>query len=141
MPSEDPRDKRLRSLAEEYRVMLESRPDANTLAYFAKQNREALMAIEGCTRIANLCMANDRDHELRLKEIHEIITTSIEPAILKHSEDIGRIQSETTLCIAAQERLDARFEAIGKWAAAIEAWAVKQGKPPQPKEPPNAGQN
>jgi hypothetical protein len=141
MQNDDHRDKRLRSLAEEYRVMLESRPDANTLAYFAKLNREALMAIEGCTRIVNICIASERDHELRLKEIFDIVTNSITPEILKLSEDIGRVQSETTLCIAAQERMDARFELLGKWAAAIEAWAVKQGKPPQPKENPSAGQN
>ena len=141
MPSDDPRDKRLRSLAEEYRVMLESRPDAHTLAYFAKQNRELSMAVEGCSRIANICMANDRDHQLQLNEIRDIVTNQVLPAILKQSEDFGALQSEHTLVMAAQERSDARFESMAKWAAAIEAWAVKQGKPPQPKEPTNASPN
>lgn len=141
MQSEDHRDKRLRSLAEEYRVMLESRPDANTLAYFAKQNREALMALDGCSRIANICMANDRDHETRLVEILGIINDTLKPALVSVRESLGALQSENTLIIAAQDKVVARMESMSKWAAAIEAWAVKQGKPPQPKENPNAGPN
>lgn len=141
MQSDDTRDKRLRSLAEEYRVMLESRPDANTLAYFAKQNREALMALDGCSRIANICMANDRDHETRLVEIISIINDTLKPAIVSVRESLGALQSEHSLIMAAQERSDARFDSMAKWAAAIEAWAVKQGKPPQPKENPSVSPN
>lgn len=129
--------KPLRSLADDLKASIHSRPDPNTLAWWERRYQEVLQAYKGASHSINLAVGNTRDHEARLKTFAEMLET-FKTELRDFRADLGELQSENTMLREENSTYRARIE---KWAADMERWAVKQGKPPQPKENPSAGQN
>ncbi len=129
--------KALRSLAEELKASIHSRPDPNTLAWWERRYQEVLQAYKGASHSINLAVGNTRDNEARLKTFTEMLE-NFKNELSDIRADLGALQAEN---VTLREDHSAYRSRIEKWAASMEAWAVKQGKPPQPKENPNAGQN
>lgn len=136
--ADDPLDnppKPLRSLAEELKASIHSRPDPNTLAWWERRFQEILQAYKGASHSINLSVANTRDNEARLKTFSDLLN-EFRSEILNMRADIGGLLSEVTLLREENAAYRARIEA---WAKNIETWAVSKGKSPQPKENTNAG--
>lgn len=127
----------LRSLADDLKASIHSRPDANTLAWWERRYQELLQAYRGANHSINLAVANTRDNEARLRTFAEMIE-EFKNELHGFRADIGSVLADNTLLREENASYRARIE---KWAMDMEKWANTKGKPPAPKENTNERTN
>lgn len=136
-----------KSLQEELKERLENKPDPWTIRWIKQQFdewaakfSEVIRAYRGVCHTINIMTSDIRDLIAgRRKQDERIDDIQSETAMT--SAHMGEVMAEITMLREEVVGLRSRNDAMGKWAASMEAWAVKQGKPPHPKEQPSAGQN
>lgn len=108
--------KPLRSLSDELKQSIHSRPDKNTLAWWEGRFQEILQAYKGATHSINLAVANTRDNEARLRTFAEMIETfrGEQDAV---RADMGEVMAENTLMREELSAIKLRIEDMARWAA------------------------
>lgn len=114
--TDDNPPKPLRSLAEELKQSIHSRPDKNTLAWWEGRFQEILQAYKGATHSINLSVANTRDNEARLKTFSEMLETfrGEQDAV---RADMGEVMAENTIMRDELAAIKIRIEDMARWAA------------------------
>lgn len=145
--TEVPNPSTKKSLQEELKERLENKPDPWTIRWIKQQFEElAAKFTEGIKAYRGLCHTVN----IMTSDIRDLITRSrkqdariddVQSETAMTSARMGEVLAENTILREDYAALRSRYESMGKWAASLEAWAVKQGKPPHPKENPSAGQN
>lgn len=128
-----------KSMSEELKERLENKPDPWTIRWIKQQFEEwsakfseVIRAYRGVCHTINIMTSDIRDLIAGRRKQDERIDT-IQSESEMTSAYTGRLNAELESHIQSYE---ARMESLGRWAAELERWAVKQGKPPTPKDPP-----
>jgi hypothetical protein len=119
--------KPLRSLADELKASIHSRPDKNTLAWWEGRFQEILQAYKGASHSINLAVGNTRDNEARLKTFAEMIE-NFKGELDAVRCDMGEIQAENTMLKEDIVLIKAEMVIIQKRIADMADWAAKKGK-------------
>ncbi len=136
-----------KSLSEQLKERLDNKLDAWTIRWikghieeWMSKFSEVIKAYRGVCHTINLITVDVRDLITRSKKQDDKIAdnTSLMNAT---AAKMGEVMAENVMLREDVATLRAKNESMGRWAANLEAWAVKQGKPPYQKETPNAGQN
>lgn len=136
-----------KSLQEELKEKLENKPDPWTIRWikmhfdeWTSKFSEVIKAYRGVCHTINIMTADIRDLISRSRKQDERIE-DIHSETAMTSARMGEVFAENTILREEVAVLRSRNEAMGRWAASLEAWAVKQGKPPHPKEPSSVSPN
>lgn len=133
-----------KSMADELKERLENKPDPWTIRWLKmhieewnSKFSEVIRAYRGVCHTINIITSDIRDliaGRRKQDERIDIIQSESEMT----SAYTGRLNAELESHI---EEYKAKMESLGRWATELERWAVKQGKPPTPKDPPQPKEN